>query len=135
MTQIESSKLSEKKIKEQLGQIKDRKIETRLSNLRRNNNYNNYNNDNFGRSPIDGFNLPRPQPTPPSPGGLDEAFDPFFGATAPLTSPPTTETSALPYLSEIPPLSDYNTLISEGIAIADTDPNLPETSIRRPVTG
>ena len=66
LTQIETSKLSDKKIKKQLGQLKDREIEARLSNLRRNDNFNNNynnNNNNFGGKPAG--NLPgRPPPLP-----------------------------------------------------------------------
>ena len=54
LTQIETSKLSDKKIKEQLGQLKDREIEARLSNLRRNINFNNKYNHNNNNSLVGG---------------------------------------------------------------------------------
>ena len=82
MLQIETSKLNGKKIKEQLGQLKDREIEVRLSNLRRNNNFNNNHNNNnnyFGGRPT--ANLPGSLPPLPSPGVPDEPIDPFAGAT------------------------------------------------------
>ena len=102
LTQIESSILSDKKIKEHLRQLKDRKIETRLSNLRRNNNnYNNNNNNNIGRRPTAG--QPLPPPLLPSPGSPDEPFDPFAGATVPLPSPSRTEPSRPQYPKEITP--------------------------------
>ena len=65
LAQIETSKLKDKKIKQQLGQLKDREIEARLSNLKRNNNFNNdyyNNNNNFGLRPTG--NLPG-APSPP----------------------------------------------------------------------
>ena len=61
LTEIETSKLSDKKIKEQLVQLKDREIEAQLSKLRHNNNFNNNynnNNNNFGGRPTG--NLPEP---------------------------------------------------------------------------
>ena len=139
LTQIETSKLKDKKTKEQLGQLKDREIEARLSNLRRNNNFNNFNNNynnnsnNFGWKPTG--DLPGPPPPSPSPSAPREPFDPFAGAIAPLPSPPRAEPSTLPYPGEIPPPPDYNTLLLERIAIADTEPNLRRTSTHRPVTG
>ena len=102
LTQIETSKLSDKKIKEQLGQLKDREIEARLSNLRRSNNFNNnYNNNNknFGGKPTG--NLPGPPPPPSSLGAPYEPFDPFAGAIASLLSPPKVAQSETPYPSEI----------------------------------
>ena len=69
------------------------------------------------------------------PGAPDEPFDPFTGATASLPSPPRADPSAPSYPDEIPPLPVYNTLVTERIAIADTDPNLRRTFIRRPVIG
>ena len=102
LTQIETSKLSDKKIKEQLGQLKDREIEARLSNLRRSNNFNNnYNNNNknFGGKPTG--NLPGPPPPRSSLGAPDEPFDSFAGAIAPLPSPPKIAQSETPYPREI----------------------------------
>ena len=142
LTQIESSKLTEKRIRDQLGQIKDREIETRLLNLRsNNNNSNNSNNNNndVGRR----LTEHRPPPPPPlsshSPPNLfnPDPFDPFFGATAPpyLPSLPRNEPSVLPYPRDVPPPPDYNTLFTEKIAITDTDPNLRAGSSRRPVIG
>ena len=69
------------------------------------------------------------------PGAPDEPFDPFTGATASLPSPPRADPSAPSYPDEIPPLPVYNTLVTERIAIADTDPNLRRTFIRRLVIG
>ena len=129
LTQIETSKLSDKKIKEQLGQLKDREIEARLSNLRRNNNYNNNNNNSGGRPTGD---VPGPPPRPASLGAPDEPFDP---TTAPLLPPPRTDPTAAPYPSEIPPPPDSNTLFTERIAIADTDPNLRGSSTHSPIIG
>ena len=134
LTQRESSKLSDKKIKERLGQLKDREIEAWLSNLRRNNNFNNnYNNNNNNCGGRPTGNLPGPQPPLPSPGAPDEPFDPFAVATAPLPSPPGVNPSAPSYLHEIPPPPDSNTLFTERITIADTNPNLRGTSTHRPV--
>ena len=49
LNQIGACNLSDKKIKEQLGQLKDRELETLLSNLDANSNFsNNSNNNNFG---------------------------------------------------------------------------------------
>ena len=68
LTQIESSKLSDKRIRDQLGQIKDIEIETWLPNLTCNNN-NNSNNSDVGGRPTGRLDLPQPpQPPPPSPG-------------------------------------------------------------------
>ena len=89
LTQIETGKLSDKKIKEQLGQLKDREIEAPLSSLRRNNNFNNnynINNKNFGGRSTG--NLPGLPPPPSLLGAPEELFDPFSGTTAPLPSPP-----------------------------------------------
>ena len=58
----------------------------------------------------------------------DEPFDPFAGATELLQSPPRADPSAPLYPRKIPPLPDYNTLFTERIAIADTDPNQRGTS-------
>ena len=58
------------------------------------------------------------------PGALDKPFDPFASATGPLPSPPRVYPSAPPYPVEIPP-PEFNILIKESVAIADTDPNLP----------
>ena len=69
------------------------------------------------------------------PGAPDEPFDPFTGATASLPSPPRADPSVPSYPDEMPPSPVYNTLITERIAIADTDPNLRRTFIRRPVIG
>ena len=69
------------------------------------------------------------------PGAPDEPFDPFTGATASLPSPPRADPSSPSYPDEIPPLPVYNTLVTERIAIADTDPNLRRTFIRRLVIG
>ena len=136
LTPIEISKLCDKRIKEQLSQLKDRKIEAQLLNLRRNNNFNNNynkNNNNFyGRWT---GNLPRPPPPLPWPGDPDEAFDPFVGATAALPSctGARSDTSAPPYPGKIPPPPDYNTFFTETVSIADTDLNLRGTSTRKPV--
>ena len=62
------------------------------------------------------------------PGAPDEPFDPFAGATVLLPSPPRVDPPAPPHPGEIPPPPDYNNLSTEGIAIADTDPNLRGTS-------
>ena len=95
----------------------------RLSNLRRNNNVNkNYNNNNNNFSGKPTCNLPGPPPLSPSPGAPDEPFDPYAAATTLLPSAP----SAPPYPGEILPPPDYNTLSTERIAIADTNPNLRE---------
>ena len=64
LTQIESSKLTEKRIRDQLGQIKDREIETRLLNLRSNNN--NSNNSNNNNNDV-GRRLTEHRPPPPPP--------------------------------------------------------------------
>ena len=75
LTQIEIGKLSDKEIKEQLGQLKDRKLGARLSNLSRNSNFNNNynnNNNNFGRRTTD--SLPRLPPPPPSSEAPDKPF-------------------------------------------------------------
>ena len=69
------------------------------------------------------------------PGAPDEPFDPFTGATASLPSPPRADPSVPSYPDEMPPSPVYNTLITERIAIADTDPNLRRTFIRRLVIG
>ena len=69
------------------------------------------------------------------PGASDEPFDPFTGATASLPSPPRADPSVPSYPDEMPPSPVYNTLITERIAIADTDPNLRRTFIRRLVIG
>ena len=69
------------------------------------------------------------------PGAPDEPFDPFTGATASLPSPPRADPSVPSYPDEMPPSPVYNTLITERIAIADTDPNLRRTFICRPVIG
>ena len=137
LTQIESIKLTEKRIRDQVGQIKNREIETWVLNLRRNNNNNNNNNNDVGRRPNE-HRLPPPPspPLPPNPFNPD-LFDPFFGATAPpyLLSPPTNEPSVPSYPREVPPPPDYNTLFSERIAIADIDPNLHAGSSLKPVIG
>ena len=134
LTQIETSKLSDKKIKEQFGQLKYTEIEVRLSNLRRNNNVNknyNNNNNNFGER-LTG-NLPGPPPPPSSPGAPDEPFDPYAAATAPLPSLTRVDPSAPPYPGEILPPPDYNTLSTERIAIADTKSKSKGTCTCRPV--
>ena len=69
------------------------------------------------------------------PGAPDEPFDPFTGATVSLPSPPRADPSVPSYPDEMPPSPVYNTLITERIAIADTDPNLRRTFIRRLVIG
>ena len=107
-------------------------IEARLTNLRRNNNFNN-NYNNIGGRPT--ANLPGPPSLPPLPVALDEPFDSFAGATAPLPSLLRADPSAPPYPAKIPPPSDYNTLFTGRIAITDTDPDLRGTSTRRPVIG
>ena len=64
LTQIESSKLTDKRIREQLERIKDRQTEARLLNVRRNksnDNSNNNNNNNGGR-PGERLDLPLPLP-------------------------------------------------------------------------
>ena len=71
----------------------------------------------------------------PSPGAPDEPFDPFAVATAPLPSPPGVNPSAPSYLHEIPPPPNSNTLFTERITIADTNPNLRGTFTHRPVIG
>ena len=125
-----------KKIKEQLGQLKDREIEARLSNLRRNNNFNNnYNNNNNNFGGRSTGSLAGPPPPLPSPGAPDKPFDPFAGATALLPLPPRVDLSAPSYPREIPPPPDYNTLLTERIAIADADLNLRRTSTHRLVIG
>ena len=127
LTQIETSTLSDKNIKEQLGQLKVREIEAWLSNLRHKNNFNNnYNNNknNFGGKRTG--NLPGPPPPLPLPGAPDKRFHLFVGATAPLMPPPGVDPSAPSYPGKIPPLPDYNTLFTERIDIADTDLNLRE---------
>ena len=77
-------------MKKQLGQLKDRELESRLSNLSRDNNhkdnYYNNNNINFGTRSTD--SLLRLPPPLRSPGAPNEPFDPFAGAAAPLTSLP-----------------------------------------------
>ena len=123
-----------KKIKEQLAQLKDREIEARLSNLRRNNNFSqNYNNSNknFGGRPTG--NLPGPPHPLPLPGAPDEPFNPFTGATAPLPSPPRADPSVSLYPAKIPLPPDYKSLFTERIAIADADLNVKGTSTHRPV--
>ena len=76
-------------MEKQLGQLKDRELEARLSNLSRNNNhkdnYYNNNNNNFGKRSTD--SLLRLPPPLRSPGASNEPFDPFAGAASPLTSP------------------------------------------------
>ena len=127
LAQIETSKLSDKNIKEQLSQLKVREIEAWLSNLRHKNNFNNnYNNkkNNFGGKRTG--NLPGPPPPLPLPGAPDKPFHLFVGATAPLMPPPGVDPSAPWYPGKIPPLPDYNTLFTERIDIADTDLNLRE---------
>ena len=102
LNQIGACNLSDKKIKEQLGQLKDRELETFSSNLDANSNFsNNSNNNNFGwRS----TGLPSPQELYlplPSPGAPDEPFDPFAGVTAPIPSLSRVEPSLPPYLNDL----------------------------------
>ena len=57
-------------------------------------------------------------------GAPDEVFDSFASTIALLLSPPRAELSASPYPGKISQPPDYNTLSTERIGIADTDPNL-----------
>ena len=138
LTLIEISKLCDKRIKEQLGQLKNGELEPQLSNLRRNNNFNNNynnNNNNFGGRATG--NLPKPPPPLHLQGDHDEPFDPFVGATAALLLciGARSDPSAPPYPGKIPSPPDYNTFLTETVAIADTDPNLRRTSPRKLVIG
>ena len=136
LTQVESNKLTDKKIREQLGQVKDRGIEARLLNFQRNNN-NNSNNSNNNDGGRPGGRLDLPPPPLPSPRAPDQPFDLFFGATAAplLPSPSRTEPLALPYPDDLPPPPGYNTLLAERIAIANTEPNLRTGSRHRLTIG
>lgn len=91
---METSKLSDKKNKKELAELKDIELEIRLSNLKCNNNYNNNynNNNNFG-----GRTSSLLSPPPPLSRALDKTFDPFAGATVLLPSPPRTEPSVPPF--------------------------------------
>ena len=70
-------------------------------------------------------------------GDQDEPFDPFVGETAALPSciGARSDPSAPPYPGKIPPPPDYNTFLTETVAIADTDTNLRRTSTCEPVIG
>ena len=133
LTQIESSKLSDKRIREQLRQTKDKEIEDQLLNLQCSNNNNSSNNNKNKARPGGRLVLP-PPPPPLSLGAPDQPFNPFFGATASplLLSPPRTKPSVPPYLDGFSPPPDYNILFTERIAVADTDPYLRTGSRCRP---
>ena len=68
LTQIESSKLTNKRIREQLERINDRETEARLLNVRRNNSNNNSNNNNNSNGGRPGERLDLPLPLPHSSG-------------------------------------------------------------------